>query len=89
MDTRSFVIPASAMSVVEEKLKKLNRRATKLDLEEITVAYGKAYLDNQQLMVPCNLTGPLSVSYDNWEFIATLQHLPTGENIIRAITQEY
>lgn len=89
MNTRSFVIPASNKSMVEQKIEKLNKRATKLDLEPIVLTWGKAYTEQDEILLPCELTGPLSVSYDGWEFIATLQHLPTGENIIRAITDEY
>lgn len=89
-DSRSFIIPAVNKSMVEEKLEKLNKRAAKLGLSSIAVTWGKAILnEKEEMLLPCELTGPLSVSYDGWEFIATLQHLPTGENIIRAITDEY
>jgi hypothetical protein len=90
MDTRSFNIPASNKSMVEEQIEKLNKRAKKLGLDPISLTWGKAILtDKDETVLPCELTGPLSVSYDGWEFIATLQHLPTGENIIRAISDEY
>lgn len=90
MDTRSFTIPASNQKIVEEQIEKLNRRAAKLGLDAITLTWGKAILnDKDELLAPCDVTGPLTVSYDGWEFIATLQHLPTGENIIRAISDEY
>jgi hypothetical protein len=105
METRSFVILASNKSLVEDQIAKLNRRAIKLNLEQITVTFGKAYLDCRELIIqdpndldalpqyvkkevlslPVEITGPLDVSFDGWQFIATLQHLPTGENIIRSI----
>jgi hypothetical protein len=94
VDTRSFVIPATNKSMVEEHILKLNKRAAKLSLPEITLTWGKAFLQSQQvkglkvdvLVIPVDVTGPLSVSYEGWKFLATLQHLPTGENIIRTIT---
>lgn len=89
MNTRSFFIPASNKSLVDDHIIKLNRRGSKLGLPEISVLWGKAYLVNNILMIPADLTGPLKISYEGWEFIATLQHLPTGENIIRAITDAY
>jgi len=90
MDTRSYLIPANNHSLVEEQIEKLNKRAKRLGLEPITLQWEKPILDeNDYMFFPCTLTGPFSVSYDGWEFIATLQHLPTGENIIRAITQDY
>jgi hypothetical protein len=90
MDTRSFLMPSGNHSMIEEKLAKLNKRATKLGLDPIVLTWGKAMLnDKQEMFLPCELTGPLTVSYDGWEFVATLQHLPTGENIIRAIAHDF
>lgn len=94
MDTRSFVIPAANKSMVEEHIVKLNKRAQKLSLPEITLTWGKAFFESRDvngntqnvLVIPVDVVGPLSVSYDGWKFLATLQHLPTGENIIRTIS---
>lgn len=86
MNYRSFNIPASNKNLVDDKLVKLSKRAVKLGLEEIFWTWGKAFLDeNENLTIPVELSGPLFVQYNDWEFIATLQHLTTGENIIRAI----
>lgn len=74
------------MQDVEAKLIKLNKRAQKLGIEEISWICGKAQLDSdEKLIVPIELSGPLQVQYEDWEFIATLQHLTTGENILRSI----
>lgn len=98
MDTRSFVIPAANKSMVEEHIVKLNKRAQKLSLPEITLTWGKASLQKTNipgtkndfvLVIPVDVVGPLSVSYEGWQFIATLQHLPTGENIIRSISDQF
>lgn len=97
METRSFNIPASSQSMVEEQIEKLNRRARKLNLPQIILSYGQAFKESriikgnkvELLVIPVELSGPLSVSYDGWQFIATLQHLPTGENIIRSITDQF
>ena len=75
--------------MVEQKIEKLNKRAAKLHLDPITLEWGKAFTEEDNILLPFLLSGPLSVSYDGWEFIATLQHLPTGESIIRAISNEY
>lgn len=97
MDTRSFVIPATNKSMVEEHIEKLNKRARKLSIPEIGLSWGKAFLQKRTikgsqldvLVLPVDVNGPLSVSYDGWQFIATLQHLPTGENIIRSISDQF
>lgn len=97
MDTRSFVIPASNRQTVEEHVAKLNKRAVKLSLPEITLTWGKAFYESRDvkggkqnvLVLPVDVVGPLNVSYEGWQFIATLQHLPTGENVIRSITDQY
>lgn len=97
MDIRSFIIPVSNKSMVEEQIEKLNKRARKLFLPMITLTWGKAYIEQRTiqglkadiLVMSCELVGPMEVSFDGWEFIATLQHLPTGENIVRAISDEH
>jgi hypothetical protein len=45
-----------------------------------------SYIKKELLVIPVDICGPLDVSFDGWKFIATLQHLPTGENIIRSIS---
>lgn len=86
MDIRHFNIPAPNMQEVESKLNKLNKRAFKLGIEEISWVWGKAYLNSdEKLLVPIELSGPLHIQYEDWEFVATLQHLTTGENILRSI----
>ena len=97
MDIRSFVIPASNQKMVEDHIEKLNRRTKKLSLPEIVLTWGKASLQERDikgskqhvLVLPVAVTGPISVSYEGWQFIATLQHLPTGENIIRSISDQF
>lgn len=94
MDTRSFVILATNQSMVIEHIAKLNKRAQKLSLPEITLTCGKAFLQRRDikgsqhdvLVIPVDVSGPLNVKYDGYTFLATLQHLPTGENIIRTIS---
>jgi len=96
METRSFIIPASKIPDVKEKLSKLNKRAAKLGIQEVTWNIGKAFMKtfgdhdtkHEVLMVPFEINGPLDISFDGWSFIATFQHLPTGENIIRAISDD-
>jgi hypothetical protein len=87
--SRSFIIPTTNLMMVEDQIEKLNKRAKKLGLDAISLTWEKAFLDSKDnLLVPCILNGPTSISYDGWEFIATLQHLPTGENIVRAIIDD-
>jgi hypothetical protein len=85
MDTRSYNIPADMKSTVEDQFVKLNKRATKLGIDLITWTWGKAFEEEEHLYLPIEISGPFSVSYEGWDFIATIQHLATGENIIRAI----
>lgn len=97
METRNFIIPASNQYDVEEQIQKLNKRAIKLSLPEIIVTFGKAFIDyklingqnTEILFLPVEIYGPLNVSYDGWQFVATLQHLSTGENIIRHLVEDF
>lgn len=100
METRSFTIIASNKSLVESQIEKLNRRAKKLGLEEISFSFGKAFLQSRQvlsnaeysdlkqvvtkeyLVLPVELSGPFDVCYNGWQFVAAIQHLPHGENLI-------
>lgn len=94
MNDRSFVIPICNKQIVIDQVNKLNRRARKLGVSEITISWGNSFLEKRKIknsfhdVVVINVTinGPLNVSYDGWSFVATLQHLPTGENIIRSIS---
>jgi hypothetical protein len=97
MDTRTFTIPATNKQLVIEHIEKLNKRVKKLFLPPITLTWGRAFYERRSIkgleidivVLPCDLTGPLSVSFDGWQFVATLQHLPTGENILRTISEEF
>jgi len=44
--------------------------------------------DKEILSIPLEVTGPIDVSYDGWQFVATIQHLSTGENIVRPISDK-
>lgn len=50
METRSFCIVASNKSNVEYQIAKLNKRAKKLGLEEITYVFGKAYIEKRSVL---------------------------------------
>jgi hypothetical protein len=90
METRSFMIPANNRAEVEDRIAKLNKRAIKLGMDPIVLIWDRPILaDNDQMLFPVDMTGPLSVSHAGWEFVATLQHLPTGESIIRSISDEH
>jgi uncharacterized protein (DUF779 family) len=89
METRQFNIPTNNIKSVEKQIEKLNRRATKLGLDSIQLTWDKPSINSSGILVAtATLTGPFSISFDGWEFIATLQHLPTGENIIRSISDQ-
>jgi hypothetical protein len=84
---REFNIKASNKFLVEKQLEKLNKRAYKLGQDSIEFVYGKAFKNKQDiLMLPVELMGPLDVKFNGWEFVATIQHLDTGDNIVRNIT---
>lgn len=90
IESRSFIIPASNQTMVEAQMIKLNKRAFKLGLDPIVITWDKAITDAKgTVLLPCNLTGPISIQYEGWTFIATLQHLPTGENIVRSISKDH
>lgn len=108
METRSFVILAKNKSNVESQIEKLNKRARRLNLEEISISFGKAYMQTRlvtsnyvtqskdYLVLPVEISGPFDVHYNGWEFVATIQHLPGGENLIlrdltdnQSIPQQY
>ena len=50
METRSFVIIASNQSSVEIQIEKLNKRARKLGLDEITYSWGKARIEERDVL---------------------------------------
>jgi hypothetical protein len=101
MQSVIFDIPATKKSSVEVQLSKFNKRAERLNMEAIVWSWGKAFnktidrvintgvdsfTETQSvLFIPITIEGNLDVSFDGWEFVATLQHLKTGENIIRTL----
>jgi hypothetical protein len=42
-------------------------------------------VDRDLLILPVTITGPLTVSFEGWRFIATLQHLQDGGTVVRAV----
>lgn len=97
MSNRTFIIPAVNRKAVEAQLEKLNKRAIKLGLGGIELDWGKAVFSaitlkgktKDVLAFPVRVYGPLYIQFEGWEFLATLQHLPTGENIVRGIHSDY
>ena len=86
MESRKFTILIDNKSKVNTHLSKLNKRAAKLGLSDLIWDFSKPYVfHNGKMVIDVSLSGPLDVSYQDWEFVATLQHLSTGENIIRGI----
>lgn len=86
MENRHFIVASSNKNIINRQLEKLSKRAMRLGLPEIVWNFDKPFVNtNGKLMIPIDISGPLTVNYANWEFVATLQHLPTGENIIRSI----
>jgi len=43
------------------------------------------YLDKTYLALPVEVEGSIDICHNGWQFLATIQHLSTGENIIRPI----
>jgi len=43
--------------------------------------------DEEILSVPLEVKGQLDILHNDWQFIACLQHLSTGESVIRNVTQ--
>lgn len=82
-------MPANKKPLIEDYFLKLNKRADRLNLPHIVWSWGTAFINNNGngsvLLCPLEIVGPLSVSYENWEFAATVHCLPTGENIFRAL----
>jgi len=103
MESRTFTILARNKAKVEGEMASLNRRALKMGLEPIELAFGRAFteirtissnlewadciaqVDREVLCLPVVITGPLSVSFDGWRFIATLQHTSAGDTIVRSV----
>ena len=101
MQSITFDIPATKKTSVEAQLSKFNKRAERLNMESISWTWGKAFnkvidrvintgvdafVDEQSvLFIPISVNGNLDISFEGWEFVATLQHLKTGENIIRTL----
>ena len=98
--TRTYQILADNRGRFTEHLIKINRRAVKLGLPLVVCEWGKAYTgqvdyvdqfgsvkQRSALIIPATITGPFSICYSGWQFVAAIQHLPEG-NIVRSISQE-
>lgn len=98
MEKKNFLVPANNKSEVEAKFAKFNKRAKKFNTPEISWNWGKAFLQKRNvqtnkgtiakevLILPLEVFAEFFVECNDWQFAATLQHLPTGENIVRSIT---
>lgn len=90
MTTFTFNIPASKKTAVEQQLNKFNGRIVKMTGSiPLSWQWGKAYDNDGNLYLPIEVAGDLSVTFDGWEFVTTLQHLKTGENIIRNLDKSF
>lgn len=86
MNSRKFIVPAGKKPEIENHFIKLNKRAEKLNIETILWNWGTAFLsEDNALLVPLEINGPLNIIYNGWQFGATIHHLPTGENIFKSI----
>ena len=101
MESRTFTILARNKGKVESEMASLNKRAIKMGLAPVELAFGRAFtevrtissnlqwadciaqVDREVLCLPVTITGPLSVSFEGWRFIATLQHTTAGDTIVR------
>ena len=94
---RCFLVPVSARQKIIDKINNLRSRAFKLGLPEINLMWGSLETESRMIngemkniqFIQAHLSGPIKVAFDGWEFVATLQHLETGENIIRAISNDF
>jgi hypothetical protein len=81
MSIWKYNIPANKKSLVENYLIKLNKKADRLNLEQIKWTWNKAEEHSDNILIPLEISGPLYIGYNGWDFIATIQHLESGENI--------
>ena len=104
MSNVNFDIPATKKSSVELQLAKYNKRADRLGMQVLTWKWSKAFTKNVDrvvndglapftikddvLFITIQVSGQLDVSFAGWKFIATLQHLKSGENIVRAAVKD-
>jgi hypothetical protein len=86
---RTFKIAANNKSAFIAQLEKLNKRATKIGAEESTCTFSKAFNDKDgNLSIKVEVNGPFTIQADGWRFIATLQHLVSGETLIHSLTDD-
>jgi hypothetical protein len=89
MEAKTFNVPATKKTAVEIQLGKFNKRAHKMGMDTLSFSWGKAFEDDGTLFLPIEVVGNLSVTFDGWEFKTSLQHLKTGENIIRNLDKDF
>jgi hypothetical protein len=105
MTIANFDIPATKKNAVETQLNKYNKRARKVAMDALTWQWGKAVTKNVDrvvndgmnpftvkedvLFLPLQVTGQLDVAFAGWTFVAALQHIKSGENIVRATQNNF
>lgn len=86
--TVQYRIHSSQISTLKERLAKINRKAAKLNLPEVTIAWGKEVLVPQEdgtveQYMMADITAAV-VRLAGWRFVATLDHGSEAGVVIRA-----
>lgn len=85
MNNWNYNIPAEKKHLVDDYLAKLNKKAEKLNLPSFywnwKAACSVSNNDKTNVIIPLEISGPLHLSYNGWEFVSTIQHLSDGYNI--------
>ena len=80
---KPFHIPAANLAKLNEKLAKLNKRAIKLGLPQITSKVTGVKIENNKRWFCVEIDG-VAPKLPDWEFYGTLQHTSEG-NILRSV----
>lgn len=83
--TATYQVPACNIAGLLDRITKLNKRATKLNMPAITIQLSKPFIDDAKMVEyqKITITGETPV-IKGWEFLAAVEYLPEGGEVVSA-----
>lgn len=74
-EVKEFLINAKFKNQFEEKISKLNTKATKNGFPQYSYKFNQAIEKDNEIFIPTIIFGVHSIKIEGWQFAATLQHI--------------